>query len=159
MRIKLHHTHKQLISMLSMVMLKKWKSTVIIRNQKRWDTFRTMQFIMRTRHPQKRGLWIWWIMLWWKSSIRLNLPKKIKMFTIIVAWHESWCDTDNLKNDSLTFGINSSPFLAIGTAQSHVKESKENFPEASEAVENDMYVNDVLTGAENESNALLYKSH
>ena len=58
------------------------------------------------------------------------------------------------KMTRLTFGINSSPFLAISTAQSHAKESKENFPEASEAVENDMYVNDVFTGAENESNAL-----
>ena len=46
------------------------------------------------------------------------------------------------------------PFLAISTPQSHVKESKENFPGVSEAVENDMYVDDVLTGAENESNAL-----
>ena len=54
----------------------------------------------------------------------------------------------------MTLGINSSPFLAIGTAQNHAKESKGNFPEASEAVENDMYVNDVLTGTENESNAL-----
>ena len=47
------------------------------------------------------------------------------------------------KMTRLTFGVNSSPFLAIGTAQNHVKESKENFPEASEAVENDMYVDDV----------------
>ena len=83
-------------------------------------------------------------MSWWKSSIRLNVPKKI-----------SWCDTDNLKNDSLTSGINSSPFLAISTAQSHVKEWKKNFLEGSEAVENDMYISDVLTGAENKSNALL----
>ena len=58
------------------------------------------------------------------------------------------------KMTRLTFGVNSSPFLAIGTAQNHAKESKENFPEASEAVENDMYVDDVLTGAENESNAI-----
>ena len=59
------------------------------------------------------------------------------------------------KMTRLTFGINSSPFLAIGTAQHHAKESRETFPEASEAIENDMYVDDVLTGAENESNALI----
>ena len=58
------------------------------------------------------------------------------------------------KMTRLTFGINSSLFLAISTAQSHVKESKENFPEASEAVENNMYVDDVLTSGENESNAI-----
>ena len=58
------------------------------------------------------------------------------------------------KMTRLTFGINSSPFLVISTAQSHAKESKVNFPEASEAVENDMYVDDVLTSAENESNPI-----
>ena len=59
------------------------------------------------------------------------------------------------KMTRLTFGINSSPFLAISTAKvKRIKESKENFPEASEAVENDIYVNDVLTRAENESNAI-----
>ena len=74
-----------------------------------------------------------------------------------------WCDMKAdvtltiFKMTRLTFGINSSPFLAIGTAPSHVKESKESFPKASKAVENDMYVDDVLTGAENESNVLTFK--
>ena len=58
------------------------------------------------------------------------------------------------KMTHLTFGINSSPFLAISTAQSHAKKSKGNFPEASEAVKNDKYVDDVLASAENESNTL-----
>ena len=58
------------------------------------------------------------------------------------------------KMTRLTFGVNSSPFLAIGTVHNHAKEFKENFPEASEAVKNDMYVDDVLTSAVNESNAI-----
>ena len=53
----------------------------------------------------------------------------------------------------LTLGINSSPFLAIGTVQNHGKESKKIYPEASEAVENDIYVDEILAGEENESNA------
>ena len=53
-----------------------------------------------------------------------------------------------------TFGTNSSPFPAIATAHHHAKESKETYPEPSGAVENDMYVDDILTGAENKSNAL-----
>ena len=71
-----------------------------------------------------------------------------------------WCDMKPdvtptiFKMTRLTFGVNSSPFLAIGTAQNHAKEFKENFPEASEAVKNDMYVDDVFTSAENESNAI-----
>ena len=54
----------------------------------------------------------------------------------------------------LTFGVNSSPFLAIGTVQHHAKKSKEKFPEASETVLSDMYVDDCLTGAENENKAV-----
>ena len=53
-----------------------------------------------------------------------------------------------------TFGTKSSPFPAIATAHHHAKESKETYPKASGAVENDMYVDDALTGAENKSNAL-----
>ena len=70
-------------------------------------------------------------------------------------WHDMKADVTLtiFKVTHLTFGINSFPFLAIGTTQSHVKESKENFPEA-EAVENDMNVDDVLTSAENESNTI-----
>ena len=54
--------------------------------------------------------------------------------------HYLWCDMKPdvtptvFKMTRLTFGVNSSPFLAIGTAQNYAKEFKENFPEASEAV-------------------------
>ena len=54
----------------------------------------------------------------------------------------------------LTFGVNPSPFLAIGTVQHHAKKPKEKFPEASETVLSDMYVDDCLTGAENENKAV-----
>ena len=71
-------------------------------------------------------------------------------------WHDMKADMTPtiFKMTRLTFGINSSPFLAIGTGQSHAKESKNNFSEASEVVENDMYVDDVFTCTENGSNAL-----
>ena len=58
------------------------------------------------------------------------------------------------KMTGLTFGVNSSPFLAIGTVQHHAKKSKKKFPEASEAVLSDMYVDDCLTGAEDETKAI-----
>ena len=58
------------------------------------------------------------------------------------------------KMTRLTFGVNSSPFLAIGTVQHHAKKSKEKFPEASETVLSDMYVDDCLTGAEDENKAV-----
>ena len=57
------------------------------------------------------------------------------------------------KMTRLTFGVNSSSFLAIGTVQHHAKKSKKKFPEASETILSDMYVDDCLTGAENENKA------
>ena len=57
------------------------------------------------------------------------------------------------KMTHLTFGVNSSPFLAIVTVQHHAKKSKEKFPETSETVLSDMHVDDCLTGAENENKA------
>ena len=57
------------------------------------------------------------------------------------------------KMTRLTFGVNSSPFLAIGTVQHHAKKSKEKFPEALETVLSDMYVDDCFTGAEDENKA------
>ena len=50
--------------------------------------------------------------------------------------------------------MNSSPFLAIDTLQHHAKKFKEKFPEASGTVLSDMYVDDCLTGAEDENKAV-----
>ena len=59
------------------------------------------------------------------------------------------------KMTRLTFVVNSSPFLVIGTVQHHAKKSKEKFPEASETVLSGMYVDDCLTGSENENKAVI----
>ena len=55
-------------------------------------------------------------------------------------WHDMKTDESPTKYKmtrltfGLTFGLNSSPFLAIGTVQHHANKSKEKFPEASETV-------------------------
>ena len=54
----------------------------------------------------------------------------------------------------VTFGVNSSPLLAIGTVQHQAKKSEEKFPEASEKALSDMYVDSCLTGVEDESKAV-----
>ena len=91
----------------------------------------------------------------WKMFLQIKLAKEDQGVHWYL-WHDMKADVTPtiFKMTCLTLGINSSPFLAIGIAQSHVKESNENLPETSEAVESDMYVDDVLTSAENESNAL-----
>ena len=48
----------------------------------------------------------------------------------------------------LTFGVNSSPFLAISTVHGHAKKYTELFPNAVQEILQNMYVNGVLTGAD-----------
>ena len=45
----------------------------------------------------------------------------------------------------LTFGVNSSPFLAISTVHAHAKKYAELFPNAVQEILQNMYVDDVLT--------------
>ena len=54
----------------------------------------------------------------------------------------------------VTFGVNCSPFLAIGTVQSHAERHKEQFPDAAKEVLQNMYVDDCLTGAQNADEAI-----
>ena len=71
-------------------------------------------------------------------------------------WYDMKTDESSItyKIIRLTFGVNSSPFLAISTVQHHAKKSKEKFPETSEKVLSNMYVDDCLTGAEDENKAV-----
>ena len=46
----------------------------------------------------------------------------------------------------VTFGVISSPFLAICTIQEHVKRYKETFPEASHEILRNTYVDDFASG-------------
>ena len=53
----------------------------------------------------------------------------------------------------LTFGVNSSPFLAIATVNAYVNKYAETFPDATKILHN-MYVDDCLTGADTDNSAL-----
>ena len=56
--------------------------------------------------------------------------------------------------EDLTFGVNSSPFLAIATVHADVKRYAETFPCAVREILDNMYVDDCLTGADTDSSAL-----
>ncbi|XP_075158007.1 uncharacterized protein LOC142231277 [Haematobia irritans] len=58
---------------------------------------------------------------------------------------------------TVTFGVNAAPFLAIRTLLQLAADSKSRFPLASEIIENDMYVDDIITGAHNMDSALVAK--
>ncbi|KAL9970153.1 hypothetical protein ACROYT_G022481 [Oculina patagonica] len=49
----------------------------------------------------------------------------------------------------VTFGVVSSPLLAIGTIQEHVKSCKETFPVASSEISRNTYVDDFASGRDN----------
>ena len=49
----------------------------------------------------------------------------------------------------VTFGVVSSPFLAIGTIQEHVRRCKETFPVASREILRNTYVDDFASGRDN----------
>ena len=55
--------------------------------------------------------------------------------------------------DTSHFGAVSSPFEAIATVQYHAEINKVTFPNASEIIKDDMYVDDCLTGAKDSESA------
>ncbi|XP_073944637.1 uncharacterized protein [Choristoneura fumiferana] len=55
---------------------------------------------------------------------------------------------------TVTFGTAAAPFLAIRTLKQLAKEEKENFPIASEIIDRDFYMDDVLSGFDDESSAI-----
>ncbi len=57
----------------------------------------------------------------------------------------------------VTFGSTSSPFLSIATVQKHARDHKEEYPRAAEEILENMYVDDLLSGSEDDASALEMK--
>ncbi|XP_046595309.1 uncharacterized protein LOC107218924 [Neodiprion lecontei] len=62
-----------------------------------------------------------------------------------------WKENDGLiatfEHNTVTFGFTSAPFLAIRTIAQLVEDEGQDFPAASQALKNALYVDDLLTGA------------
>ena len=56
------------------------------------------------------------------------------------------------------FGVNCSPFLAIATVRNHAERFELEFPQAAKCVKDDIYVDDCLTGADDEEAVKLQQS-
>ena len=54
----------------------------------------------------------------------------------------------------VSFGVNCSPFLAIATVHNHAERFELEFPQAAKCVKDDMYVDDCLTVADDEEEAM-----
>ena len=57
----------------------------------------------------------------------------------------------------MTFGDTPSPFLSVATAQKHAKDYEKDYPTAAKEVNENMYVDDVLSGAPEDDSALQLK--
>lgn len=58
------------------------------------------------------------------------------------------------RNTVLPFGLRCSPFLAIATVQHHLKKYEERYPKIVKELRENMYMDDLLTGAETEEEAI-----
>lgn len=63
-------------------------------------------------------------------------------------------DIQDFELKTVTFGINASPYLAIRTLRQLAEDYRSKFPLASQIIENDMYVDDVLSGSHELNDAL-----
>ncbi|XP_015775674.1 PREDICTED: uncharacterized protein LOC107353801 [Acropora digitifera] len=74
-------------------------------------------------------------------------------------WRDSQADKtpDIYGATRITFGYTPPPFLSIATVQKHVREHKEDYPVAAKEVKENMYVDDILTGAPDDDCAVQLK--
>lgn len=63
-------------------------------------------------------------------------------------------DVQDYRLKTVTFGVNSSPFLALRTIQQLIAEGKASFPLAAKVLETDIFVDDVVTGCSSVESAL-----
>ena len=57
------------------------------------------------------------------------------------------------ESNTITFGVKPAPYLAIRCLQQLAEDEKSNFPIASKIIEEDLYVDNMLTGADSKSEA------
>ncbi|XP_075150512.1 uncharacterized protein LOC142224615 [Haematobia irritans] len=88
-------------------------------------------------------------------QIRVN-PKHTP-FQRIVFRSDPSDQIQDFELKTVTFGVNAAPYLAIRTLLQLAIDSRDKFPLASQIIENEMYVGDVITGSHDIESALLAK--
>lgn len=89
-----------------------------------------------------------------KMYLHVNLNEKDRNYQRII-WRKN--PTDPLQDyrlTTVTFGVNCSPFLAVGTMQYHAKQESKIFPEACKIILEDSYMDDVSSGCDNVESAI-----
>ncbi|XP_029054778.2 uncharacterized protein LOC114882067 [Osmia bicornis bicornis] len=65
-----------------------------------------------------------------------------------ILWRDQQDNIANYELNTVTFGLTSAPYLATRCLQQLAKDERGNFPSAAPIIERDLYVDDLLTGAE-----------
>lgn len=80
-----------------------------------------------------------------KMYRQINVHPDDRKYQRIFWYHNNQISVFNL--NTVTFGVASSPFLAIRTLQRLADDEAQTFPEASKILKRDVYVDDLLMGA------------
>lgn len=65
-----------------------------------------------------------------------------------ILWRNESGDIQDYQLKTVTFGLSSAPFLAIRSLQQLADDEKINYPKAAEILKRDMYVDDLISGAD-----------
>lgn len=65
-----------------------------------------------------------------------------------ILWRDQHDNIINYELNTVTFGLTSAPYLATRCLQQLANDERENFPTAAPIIERDLYVDDLLTGAD-----------
>ena len=87
---------------------------------------------------------------------QINMDESHCDFQRILYRFDTNAPIQEYRLNTVTYGVSSSPFLAIRTLQQLASDEKQNFPIASEIVAKDTYVDDIVTGCCSIDDAQVY---
>ena len=86
-----------------------------------------------------------------KGHFKVSLDKKLKRF-----WY--WTFLIILRFTRLVFGLVQSPFNLEAILQSHLSKHEKTYPKEIEEIKNGMYVDDMISGGNNEAEVVYLKN-
>ncbi|XP_073839511.1 uncharacterized protein [Musca autumnalis] len=97
-----------------------------------------------------------------KIGFRSDLEKMFRQIKVVdnqqhyqqILWRSSDSDIYVYKLKTVTYGTSSAPYLSIRVLHQLAADEKETYPEASNILMTDTYVDDIISGADTESEAI-----
>ena len=95
-----------------------------------------------------------------KAFLHIRI-RKCKRDILRFRWikNQNVSDTKFLRFKRLVFGLIQSPFILEATLQSHLSKYAKIYPKEIEGIKNSMYVNDMISGGDNEAEVVHLKNN